>query len=77
MAAAPIWLKHSGSSLPHYPTSPNCWQGEVGCVIGPFSSKSVAETFVNVHTEARYDAIMDHVFPNRDAWYIEVRALKS
>lgn len=77
MASQPIWLKHSTHQGPCTPTLPSCWQGEPGCVVGPFSSKGVAEYFATSNVESRYDAIMENIFPNGDAWYVEVRALES
>lgn len=77
MARQVIWLKHKAQQSSCVPTLPNCWQGEPDCVVGPFSSRTVAEYFANANTESCYDAIMDHIFPNGDAWYVEVRALEG
>jgi hypothetical protein len=58
------------------PISPNLWQGEVDCVIGPFSGKDVAEYFVGHMVEfSQLGGAEEIIFPQRDAWYIEARAL--
>ena len=72
-----VWIKQGTQAQPHTPTLPNCWQGESDCIIGPFSSKGVAEYFAQANEETRYDSIMKRVFPNGDAWYVEVAALES
>ena len=46
---------------PRYPTA---GKGESDCIIGPFSSKGVAEYFAQANEETRYDSIMKRVFPN-------------
>lgn len=52
-----------------YPVTPNRWQGQKDCVVGPFSDQRVAnyfrDTVVNFNRPAR-------IFPLRDAWYVEV-----
>ena len=72
-----VWIKNGAGTQPHTPTLPNCWQGETNCIIGPFSSKNVAEYFAQANEETRYDSIMKRIFPNGDAWYVEVAALES
>lgn len=51
------------------PIVANHWRGEQDCVVGPFSSKKVADYFgeavVNFNRPAR-------IFARRDAWYVEV-----
>jgi hypothetical protein len=56
--------------------SPNLWQGEVDCVIGPFSSKVVAEYFVgHMMKFGQLCDLEEIIFAKRDAWYIEARGL--
>jgi hypothetical protein len=77
-AIRPIYIRGSVGIHSCYPTLPNCWQGEVDCVVGPFSSKSVAEYFARSTVDfGHYNAIMERVFASGDAWYVEVRALES
>lgn len=76
MASLPIWIRDDTGVHSLHPTLPNCWQGEADCVVGPFSSKMVAEYFARSSVEyTLYDAVMDSVFANGDAWYVEVKHL--
>jgi hypothetical protein len=63
----------------HYqPISPNRWRGEVDCVIGPFSSKDVAEYFAGqVADFGQLGDIEQIVFAKRDEWFIEARSLRG
>ncbi len=72
----PIYI-HNGEHLnAHIPTLPSRWQGEVDCVVGPFSCKTVAEHFMLVSTTYnQYDAIMDQIFAKGDSWYVQVKPL--
>lgn len=55
---------------------PNRWQGEVNCVIGPFSSKDVAEYFAgHVADFGQLGDIEEIIFAKRDEWYIEARPI--
>lgn len=52
---------------------PNRWQGEANCVVGPFSSKTVAEYFANhVVDFGHYERFSQRVVVKRDAYYVEV-----
>ena len=52
---------------------PNRWQGETDCVVGPFSSKTVAEYFANnVVDFGHYEGFSQEVIVKRDAYYVEV-----
>ncbi len=52
---------------------PNRWQGERDCVVGPFSSRAVAEYFVDTVTDfGHYDAYSKRVFAKGDGWFVEV-----
>ena len=77
MPVRPIWIRQNGKVSPLTPTLPNCWQGEVDCIVGPFSSKRVAETFAQSSVDfCLHNAVMDSVFASGDAWYIKVKALE-
>lgn len=71
MAQEAIFVSDTSGEQPRkcYPITPNRWQGEQDCVVGPFSGKKVAdyfsETVVNFNRPAR-------IFARRDAWYVEV-----
>ena len=53
---------------------PNRWQGECDCVVGPFSSKTVAEYYVNAVVDfGHYDAFNRRVFVKGDSWFVEVK----
>ncbi len=56
------------------PVSPNRWKGETDCVIGPFSSRSLANGFASVTTDfGQYGAVRFSVFAKRECWYVEVQ----
>ena len=53
---------------------PNQWQGECDCLVGPFSSRSVAEYFERAVVDFQhYEGFVQRVFAKADAWYIEVQ----
>ena len=53
---------------------PNRWQGEINCVVGPFSSQEVADYFASrVVDFGHYEVFSQRVFPKRDAWYVEIQ----
>jgi hypothetical protein len=74
--AAVIIVQKDKQILHYHPVSPNRWCGEVDCVIGPFSSKEVAEYFAG-HTAdfGQLGGIEEIVFAKRDEWFVEARAL--
>lgn len=56
------------------PISPNRWKGETDCIVGPFSSRSLANGFANVTTDfGQYDGVRFDVFAKRESWYVEVQ----
>ncbi len=78
MANRPIWIRNEEGIKILHPTLPNCWHGEADCVVGPFSSKVIAEYFAKVSTDFSHcNAIMDSIFPNGDAWYVEVKPVEA
>lgn len=55
---------------------PNNWQGEANCMVGPFSSHTIANYFTNKVTTLGYpDVFSLRIFPKREAWYVEVQKL--
>lgn len=59
---------------PLTPVSPNRWKGETDCVVGPFSSRSLAYDFAGMTTDfGQYEGVRFHVFAKRDSWYVEVQ----
>ena len=55
--------------------APNAWRGELGCVIGPFSCRPVANYFTSQWTDfGQYEIYRFTVFAKRDSWYVEVEA---
>jgi hypothetical protein len=78
MANFPIWIRDDTGVRTLYPTLPNCWQGEAGCIVGPFSSKTVAEYFIQTSVDfGQYDAILEEVFASGDGWYVEAKPLNA
>ena len=56
---------------------PSSWQGEVDCVVGPFSSHKQARSFVNFEVGFDPDkAVVDTIFARGDTWYVELRKLR-
>jgi hypothetical protein len=54
---------------------PNRWQGEYDCLVGPFSSRNVAEYFVSAVVDfGAYESFNRRVFAKGDSWYVEVQA---
>jgi hypothetical protein len=65
--------RDTGYHYPFNPIVPNRWQGEADCVVGPFSSRTVAEYFVSAVADfGHYDAFNKRVFAKGDAYYVEV-----
>lgn len=53
---------------------PNRWQGEYDCLVGPFSSRNVAEYFVSAVVDfGAYESFSRRVFAKGDSWYVEVQ----
>jgi hypothetical protein len=68
-----IWQKTNTGCHEVLVTLPTHWQGEVNCVVGPFSSREVAHYFANnVVDFGHFEDLVMRVFPNADAWYLEV-----
>jgi hypothetical protein len=53
---------------------PNRWQGEYDCLVGPFSSRNVAEYFMSAVVDfGAYESFNRRVFAKGDSWYVEVQ----
>lgn len=53
--------------------SPAQWCGEVGCAIGPFSSRDTALSFATyVISVGDYGVRSGEIFALRDEWFVEV-----
>lgn len=53
---------------------PNRWQGEANCIVGPFSSRAVAEYFANAVVDfGQYETYSRRIFAKGDSWFVEVR----
>ena len=78
MANRPIWIRKETEIKVLEPTLPNCWQGQPDCVVGPFSSRNVAEYFAHVSVDFSHcNAIMESIFACGDAWYVEVKPVEA
>ena len=70
-SAATVWLQEEAA-----PLSPAVWQGEVDCVVGPFSSRKLAQNFVTFQVDFDPEAaVVNDLFARGDAWYVELRTL--
>ncbi|CAN5841992.1 hypothetical protein BH24DEI2_BH24DEI2_23420 [soil metagenome] len=59
------------------PIAPAGWQGEVDCVVGPFSSRKLAQNFVTFEVDFDPEtAVVDDIFARGAAWYVELRKLR-
>lgn len=68
----PRRIREQAAHLPQ--VVPNRWQGQIDCLVGPFSSRAVAEHFANrVVDFGSYDAHGGRIFARRDDWFVEVR----
>lgn len=73
------YLRNSNSDYQPYQVFnntivPNRWQGECDCMVGPFSSKHVAEHFVNAVVDfGQYEAFDRKIIVKGDSWYVEVQ----
>lgn len=77
MQSTKVWLSDSSGVHQVLATPPNCWQGETG-LVGPFSSREVTTYFATTAVTFRQtNAVMERIFPYRDGWYVEVKALVS
>ena len=64
----------SGILRTYYPVVPNKWQGEHGCLVGPFSSRAVAEYFSNYVVDlGPYPVSAERILAKGDAYYVEVQ----
>jgi hypothetical protein len=64
----------SGYQVLDHSIVPNRWQGECDCVVGPFSSKHVAEYYVNAVVDfGHYETISRRIFAKGDSWFVEVQ----
>jgi len=60
------------------PIVPNRWQGECNCLVGPFSSETVADYFANSVVDfGHYETMSRRVFAKGDSWYVEVHKEKA
>ncbi len=55
------------------PMAPNRWCGQEDCVVGPFSSREVAENFASRRvTFGQFEVYRFDIFAQGDGWYVEV-----
>jgi hypothetical protein len=60
------------------PITPNRWQGEADCLVGPFSSRDVAGYFANSVVDfGLYEAFSQQVVPIGNAWFVEVNPVQE
>lgn len=68
-----IWQKTKTGCHEVLVTLPTRWQGEVNCVVGPFSSRDIADYFANNIVDfGHFETLEMRVFASGDAWYVEV-----
>ncbi|MCA9838305.1 MAG: hypothetical protein KC422_15415 [Trueperaceae bacterium] len=58
--------------------SPSAWKGNLDCIVGPFSSKEVAEYFAgHVVDFGQLESIEHTLFVKGDSWFLEIQALTT
>jgi hypothetical protein len=63
-----------GEYRAYEPVSPNRWQGESNCLVGPFSCQEVARRFADAPVEfGQYEAYIEQVLVVGDSWYVEIQ----
>lgn len=68
----PHLIRALASRLPR--VVPARWQGQVDCLVGPFSGRGVADHFASrVVDFGAFDAHAGRIFARRDGWFVEVR----
>ena len=56
---------------------PNRWQRETDCLVGPFSSHTVAEYFASSVVNTSDRTTTNEIFAEEDGWYLVVRRLDT
>lgn len=73
-----VWINDHAGTHALTVISPNRWEGGSHCLIGPFSDRTVAAYFAEVAvTYRQLDTVVERVFPHRDSWYVEMKALQE
>lgn len=72
-----VWSSSAGIQQSS-PISPNSWHGEGDCLVGPFSSREVAEYFAHPVVDfGHYDVCAKSIFVRRDSWYVEIESVNE
>jgi hypothetical protein len=73
-----IWQKTKTGCHEVIVTLPTHWQGESNFVVGPFSSRDVADYFANTLVDfGQLENFFMRTFASGDAWYVEVTDAKG
>lgn len=68
----PRLIREQAARLPR--VVPARWQGQIDCLVGPFSSRGVAGHFANrVVDFGSFDAHAGRIFARGDGWFVEIR----
>lgn len=70
-----LWVEDASGRHRANVSSPNLWRGETDCVVGPFSSLEVAQTYLAMVQFCEFDCVLERVFAKGDGWYVTVEAL--
>ncbi|UCH24258.1 MAG: hypothetical protein JSV66_09885 [Trueperaceae bacterium] len=63
-----------GEYRTYTPVSPNRWNGESNCLVGPFSCHEVARRFADAPVEfGQYETYIEQVLVVGDSWYVEIQ----
>lgn len=67
----PRLVREQAARLPH--VGPARWKGHTDCLVGPFSSRGVADHFANrVVDFGSFDAHTGRIFARGDGWFVEI-----
>lgn len=76
-ASTMAWDSGSGIQLSCL-ISPHRWHGEGNCLVGPFSSREVAEYFAYPVVDfGHYDVCAKRIFAKRDSWYVALEGVNE
>ena len=72
-------MSHTPTGLEHVQRrrviAPNAWQSEVGCLVGPFSSRTAAEHFAYTYTDFGTFDLCERVLLYQNDWHVEITPL--
>lgn len=56
--------------------SPQHWQGELDCIIGPFDTRAQAQVYVAQRVNFQPGDVLETIFPRGKLWFVELKRLR-